>query len=225
MRIIGLIPVRGGSKGIPRKNLQNINGIPLVGRKIMQAKESLCNEVWVSTEDEEIKNVAVKFGANLIDRPIELATDEAGTESVLKHAVEILKVSENDVLVLLQATSPLIKLESINNCIKKLISDARLGCVMTLRPAHPFMWVTKDNLIWEPSGHERQVRKRRQELDVSGWETGGCYAIKIGHFQEKNIRFPEPTGAVYVSHLESLDIDTIDELEIASQILKIYSSL
>jgi CMP-N-acetylneuraminic acid synthetase len=224
MRIIGLIPVRGGSKGIPRKNLQNINGIPLVAHKIIQAKKSLCNEVWVSTEDEEIKKVAAEFGASLINRPIDLATDEASTDSVLKHAVKILKVSKEDVLVLLQATSPLIKLESINNCINKLINNARLGSVLTLRESHPFMWVTKDDLIWEPSGHERQVRKRRQELDVSGWETGGCYAIKIGHFKEKNVRYPEPTGAVAVSHLESLDIDTIDELETASQILKIYGA-
>ena len=109
--------------------------------------------------------------------------------------------------------------------INKLINDASLGCVMTIREAHPFMWVTKDNLIWEPSGHERQLRKRRQELDISGWETGGCYSIKIRHFEEKNIRYPEPTGAVSVSHLESLDIDTIDELETASQILKIYGTL
>lgn len=225
MRIIGLIPARGGSKGIPRKNLQNINGIPLVAHKIMQAKKSLCNEVWVSTEDEEIKEVAEKFGASLIHRPIDLATDEASTDSVLKHAVKMLKVSKEDILVLLQATSPLIKLESINNCINKLINDSSLGCVMTLREAHPFMWVTKDNLIWEPSGHERQLRKRRQELDISGWETGGCYSIKIGHFEEKNIRYPEPTGAVPVSYLESLDIDTIDELETASQILKIYGTL
>ncbi len=225
MRIIGLIPARGGSKGIPRKNLHNLNGIPLVAHKIEQAKKSLCEEVWVTTEDDEIKKVARKFGAGVIDRPVELATDEASTDSVLKHAVKILKVSKEDILVLLQATSPLITLDSINKCISKLINENSLGCVITLREAHPFMWTTKDKLNWEPSGHDRLSRRRRQELDISGWETGGCYAIRIGHFQKKNIRYPEPTGAITVSHLESLDIDTIEELKTASEILKAYDKL
>ena len=108
MRIVALIPARGGSKGIPRKNLRDLNGVPLVAHKIIQAQKSLCSEIWVSSEDIEIQNISQKFGAKVINRPTELATDEAGTDLVIVQAINYLQLNQIDVLVLLQPTSPLI---------------------------------------------------------------------------------------------------------------------
>ena len=220
MRIVALIPARGGSKGIPRKNLRDLNGIPLIAHKIIQAQESLCSEVWVSSEDIEIQNISQKFGAKVINRPAELATDEAGTDLVIIQAINYLQLDENDILVLLQPTSPLIKVESINKCIKKLMEYKELGSVITLRESHTFNWITKDDLNWEPFGHDRYARKRRQELSRSAWETGGCYALRITITPEAVSYHQAPTGVVAVSHIESLDIDILEDLKDAAMVLK-----
>jgi CMP-N-acetylneuraminic acid synthetase len=84
MKIIGLIPARGGSKGIPKKNLAPIAGSTLVGHKISQALSSNCTEVWVSTDSDDIKNEAVLKGAKVLDRPAHLSTDESSTDSTLQ---------------------------------------------------------------------------------------------------------------------------------------------
>jgi N-acylneuraminate cytidylyltransferase len=144
MRVIGLIPARGGSKGIPGKNLRFVGGNPLIGHKIIQAKKSLCTEIWVSTDDSEISRVSKNFGASVINRPSELSTDQASTDTVLVHAVMSLNPSPNDIIVLLQATSPLLKLESLNACIDTLIENPHLNSVITIRETHPFMWETKN---------------------------------------------------------------------------------
>jgi N-acylneuraminate cytidylyltransferase len=219
MKLIGLIPARGGSKGIPRKNLRMVGGKPLMGHKISQAIESLCNEVWVSTDDAEISKVSESFGANVINRPVELSTDESSTDSMLIHAVHTLNPSLDDIIVLLQATSPLLKIESLNKCIQTLIDNPKLNSVITVRESHPFMWETLDGRNWEPNGHSRDKRPRRQDLAQGGWETGGCYAIRVNAIIEQQNRYPRPTGCVGVTHLESIDLDTFDDLNIIEEIL------
>src|SRR5712691_1233000 len=103
--ILGIIPARGGSKGIPRKNLRPLLGKPLLAWSVEAAKESRRLDAFaVSTEDREIARVARQYGADVIERPPELASDEASTLAVLQHA---LKVRPADVLVLLQPTSPI----------------------------------------------------------------------------------------------------------------------
>lgn len=220
MKIIALIPARGGSKGIKRKNLQLIDGVPLVGLKVKQALDSVCDEVWVTTDDEEISKVASNFGAGVINRPIELAADDTSTDLVLKHAVKVLNPGNEDILVLLQPTSPLLNVESINSCIEILRKNSSLSSVITVRQMHPFLWQKVNELDWQPSGHAREKRLRRQEMPIEGWETGGCYAISVEAFKEQGNRYPEPTSTVEVTHLESIDIDTLEDLHIVDAIYK-----
>src|SRR3990167_10488457 len=116
MKIIALILARGGSKGIPKKNIKMLNGIPLIGYALEQAK--LCtffDGIYVSTDDWEIKYVAENFGAKVIDRPAELATDTAKSVDAVKHA---LSVVEADVVVLLNACVPFLKEEDIRGVLK-----------------------------------------------------------------------------------------------------------
>ena len=120
MRIIALIPARGGSKGIPRKNLQIVQDTPLVARKIQNAFASKCTEVWVTTEDPEIIEVSNKYGAKIIKRPEYLTTDEASTRDTVLHALEYVNCNDQDLIVLLQVTSPLLKVSTINLCIEKI---------------------------------------------------------------------------------------------------------
>ena len=219
MRIIGLIPARGGSKGIPRKNLQNIHGIPLVARKIMQAKESLCNEIWVSTEDSEIRDLALKFDARVIDRPKELSQDNSGTDVVIFHAIKYLNLNNSDLIIILQPTSPLIKLDSINNCISKLLDNPFFGSILTIKESHLQVWTSKDNSVWQTSDPNMGERKRRQELDNTGWETGGCYALRVRSILLQDNMIPSPVGTISVNYLEALDIDTTFDLDAASDSL------
>jgi CMP-N-acetylneuraminic acid synthetase len=219
MKIIAVIPARGGSKGIPRKNLQDILGIPLIARKILQAKSSICSEVWVTTEDTEISEISEKYGAKIVKRPIHLSSDEASTIDTILHTLEFIKCDDDDLIVLLQATSPLVMVSTINLCVEKLISETHLNSVITIKDGHPFIWETSDGYFWNPNGHSRSKRARRQDLKQSGWETGGCYVVRAQSLRDKITMYPEPTGTVSVNALESIDIDTYEDLEIVRRIV------
>lgn len=114
MNILGLILARGGSKGVPRKNIKLLNGKPLISYVINESKK-VFEDVYVSTEDWEIKYVAENFGANVINRPPELATDTSKSIDVVKHA---LTVVEADVIVLLNCCTPLLKAQHIGEAVK-----------------------------------------------------------------------------------------------------------
>jgi len=225
VRIIAIVPARGGSKGIPRKNLRDICGEPLVARKIIQASASKCSEVWVSTDDQEIEDVSIKYGAEVIRRPKHLSTDESSTDDLLIHAMDVLRCADEDILVLLQPTSPLLQLSSLDACIGKLLQDPALGSVITVREGHPFMWESENGYTWNPDGHTRKLRPRRQELGLGGWETGGCYAIRVKNLREQHVRYPEPTSVVGVTYLEAIDIDSHEDLEVARQVLNVNQSI
>ena len=162
--IIGIIPARGGSKGIPRKNLCEVGGKNLILRGIELLGQTECDKIYVSTDDAEIASISKKNGAGVIDRPKELAGDQSSTESVLFHAVESLAMQLEDILVLHQITSPLIMAASVNTAISLLKNDSYLNSVLSVRGAHPFMWKEKNKNFWDPAGHERNFRPRRQDL-------------------------------------------------------------
>ena len=137
---IAIIPARGGSKGIPNKNLIEFCGKPLLAWSILQAKEAkTISQVYVSSDDEEILTTAAQFGAIPIRRPKELATDASSSEEALLHALnEIEKVGTNipDLVVFLQATSPLRTTEDIDGAVQKLIetrSDSLFSMAIFLK--------------------------------------------------------------------------------------------
>ena len=115
--ILGVIPARGGSKGIPRKNVKQINGKPLIAWTIEAARESkMIDRYVVSTEDEEIAQIVRGNSAEVLSRPSALATDEAATISVIQHAIEQIPC---DVVVLLQVTSPIRRPGLIDECVRE----------------------------------------------------------------------------------------------------------
>jgi CMP-N-acetylneuraminic acid synthetase len=119
---IAIIPARGGSKGLPGKNIKLLNNKPLIAWSIESALQSKkIDRVIVSTDSDDIKNVALKYGAEVIDRPTHLSTDEATTISVLEHIIE--EIPLVDSIVVLQPTSPLRDNNLIDNCIEKYESD------------------------------------------------------------------------------------------------------
>ena len=137
MRILTVIPARGGSKRLHRKNIYPLFGKPLMSYAIEACKGSQyldAQNIYVSTEDEEIAGVAIQYGAKVIDRPDELAEDHVWTQDVLSHALEWSERqtgSEFDVLVRVQANSPQITSDKIDECVKKL-QDYNLWEVFTV---------------------------------------------------------------------------------------------
>ena len=147
-KILAIIPARGGSKGVPRKNIKLMNGYPMIYYTINAALNSeLINRVIVSTDDEEIAQVAKKYEAEVpFRRPDELANDMASSLSVLKHTVRWLNDNENyvpDVVVFLLTTYPLRKSKHIDMAIKKLIeTNAKSVCTVYETDKHPY-WMSE----------------------------------------------------------------------------------
>lgn len=169
--ILGITPARGGSKGIPRKNLRMIAGKPLLAWTIDSArKSSLLDHFVISTEDTEIDIFVRSRGVDVVRRPFELATDQATSLSVLQHALSIIHA---DIVVLLQCTSPVRADDLIDRCISHFLSS-HCDSLATGYYCGLYEWGTYDN-------------KRRQELN--GWfhDDGSVYVLKAENIMNGNL--------------------------------------
>lgn len=171
IKIVSLIPLRWGSKSIPYKNIKVIWWQPLCNWTINASLWSkLINETWVSTDDEKIKDIALKAWAKVIDRPKEFWTDTASTESVMIHFMENI---DFDILVTIQATSPLTSPEDLDNALNKFFEewyDSMLTWVLTKR-----FFRTKE---WKSLNYDFMHRPRRQEFDWTIMENWAFYITK-----------------------------------------------
>lgn len=217
--IIGLIPARGGSKGIPRKNLAFLGGKTLLEIGVDKLFMSGCDEVFVSTDDQEISEYTRKYGAKVINRPSEISEDTSSTESVILHAVNAIRIDPNDTLVIHQITSPMITVKSIVFCIKSL-ENSKFNSAVSVFQESPFIWVENELQEWEPNNHDRASRPRRQDLTKSGIETGGIYVAKVKGIIEQLNRFPAPTICVPITYIEAIDINTKADLNDARKLFK-----
>ncbi len=161
MKIIGITPARGGSKGVPRKNIKEIAGKPLIAWTIEAAKESkLLDDYFVSTEDLEIAEVAKDYGAKVIERPKELAEDHVVTIDVLR---DFLNKIEADILVLLQCTSPVREKGLVDKCIQRFL-ETKTDSLATGFICDLFEWGT--------------YNQRRQDLKGFFHDDGNVYVAK-----------------------------------------------
>ena len=219
--IIAIIPVRGGSRRILRKNLVELAGRPLLAHSILHAKQSnYVKKVYVSTEDPEIAHVAKTYNAEVVERPFHLAADNATSESALMHALDsIRKVEGNDpdLVVFLQATSPVRKLSDIDNAIELLY--ARDGD--SLFSAHRNV-----GLIW---GHGDDVysinydfknRKQEQEMDKQYRENGSIYVFKPEILRKYNNRLGGKILIYEMDYWSSFQIDEPEDLELVSWVMQ-----
>lgn len=215
-----MIPARGGSKGIPGKNLQRVNGRTLVSRSVSAALRSGCfSDVYVSTDDPDIADEAAKFGASPLMRPMELARDESTSESVLLHHLRQGDDSGSDFLAFLQCTSPFVSIESLRNASNR-ISEGMYQSVFSSTADHTFQWRMSADGNCQPHGHDQSLRARRQDLPPIVSETGGFYFMSSQSFLREQTRFCGRVGTVAVSKLESLEIDTFEDLAMAQQLAK-----
>lgn len=211
MTAVALIPARGGSKRIPRKNLRLCGGHPMVAWSIRAAIEAGL-DAWVSTDSEEIATVATDYGARVIERPAELADDTADLESVIAHAAAVWSVSgvQWDALALLQPTSPLRWAEHVSAAVA-LVGDSADGVVGVVRmPAAAFRWHGAGDGS-EPGYH---TRPRTQDITTLV-ETGALYVVSREAWQAHGRRYGARPHAYVLSGIDGWDIDEEWQLEIA----------
>jgi N-acylneuraminate cytidylyltransferase len=219
MSNIAIIPCRGGSKGIPRKNLQLVHGVPLVIRSIYTCLNAGIDEVFVSTDDETIAAYAIVAGAKVLNRPSVLSQDHSSTDEVLAHAIQSLidlGYKGNDRLFLLQATSPFTQSSTLLNGIRLLEENPNSG-IFTTQEWHGFIWNLNDQIA-TPDHHDHRSRSRRQDLSPRVLETGGIYGAKIDSFLTSKIRFVDPLIAIHVGRKEGIEIDSREDLDFCNNI-------
>jgi YrbI family 3-deoxy-D-manno-octulosonate 8-phosphate phosphatase len=218
--VVAIVPARGGSKGVLRKNLRRVGGIPLVARAVDAARRcGAIDRVVVTTDDADIAAVAAEWGAEVIVRPAELAGDSASSESALLHALEVLEERGVDVGVVafLQATSPFIDVAALDEAVQ-LVRSRRRDSVFSAVETYGFLWARTPASAAEAINHDAAVRPRRQDRDPHHLETGAFYVMRAAGFRAVGHRFFGSVGIAEVPPRTAIEIDTEGELEVARAI-------
>lgn len=211
LSVIAIIPARGGSKGIPKKNIINVVGKPLISYVIEAAKSSkFISKVFVSTDDDEIAAVAKEFNADVIMRPSELSKDDSPSELALLHVIDHLKKNGQKnpgIIVFLQCNCPLTSSDDIDQTIIKLLTESA-DTAFTGTPSHYFLWTENSNGEAITINHDKNVRKRRQDCEPQYIETGSVYAMRCEGFLKYKHRF---FGKIVINIIPPERVLDIDE--------------
>ncbi|WP_073391121.1 acylneuraminate cytidylyltransferase [Jatrophihabitans endophyticus] len=206
-RVVAVIPARGGSKGVPGKNVTEVGGRPLVARAVAAARAAgHVDRVLVSTDDPLIASAARDAGAEIVDRPVALADDTATSESALRHALDT-AAPEAEVVLLVQCTSPFLSADDVDGVAAAVLGGA--DSAFTAAVSHGF--------LWRPDGtgvnHDPATRPRRQDRPVELLETGAAYAMRVDGFRRTGHRFFGRVVPVAVDPARTLEIDEPADLD------------
>lgn len=220
MKTLIVIPARGGSKRIPRKNVRIMCGKPLICYSIENAKALTAHmdlDVAVSTDDEELAGIVAKRGVEVIKRPAELATDKVTLDPVIFHAVEYmeaLKGKKYDTVITMQATSPTLKYETIQAAIE-FFENSEWDTVISAMNKPHLSWGLKDGVITK--NYEKRLNS--QELPPNYLETGGFLITRRNCVSEQG-RIGEKVNIFQISEEEAIDIDTYSDWVLCENILR-----
>ena len=209
-KIIAIIPARGGSKGIPRKNIRLLAVKPLIAYSIEAAvKSRYIDRVIVSTEDEEIAEISRRYGAEVIKRSKEMATDIAPTEPVIVQVVKWLEENmcyKADTLVLLQPTSPLRNSKHIDEALD-IFLNSDYDSLLSVCPSHAFIWKIGEAGAY-PINYDFKNRPRRQDKEPEYRENGAIYITRYETFMRNQNRLGGKIGLYIMPEECSVEIDT-----------------
>lgn len=227
-KVLGVIPARGGSKSVPRKNLAPLNGKPMLAWTIQAAQESrLLTHFVVSSEDQEIIRVAQQYGALApFVRPAEFATDEAPSLPVVQHAVREMEQRNGityDFVVLLQATSPLRNGADIDSALEKLIHTGADSVISVVRVAHHhparMRFIQDDLLVQLPMGEAREMQ-RRQDLPPVYIRNGAIFATRRNVVMEQNSMLGKISRPYVMPESRSANVDTKFDFLVVEEMMK-----
>jgi N-acylneuraminate cytidylyltransferase len=210
MKIVSVILARGGSKGIPNKNIIDVNGKPLLWYSINASLNSNISETWVSTDSKRIAIVAQGYGAKVLDRPKELATDISQSDDSLIHFANNV---DFDILVFIQPTSPLLGSEYINKGLEMMDT---YDSVFSAYKEH---WVPRWTLDSIPVEWDINNRPRRQDKKELYVENGAFYISTRDRILDSKLRYSGNIGIVEMQQQHSFQIDTTNDLKLVSKLL------
>ncbi|XHM63022.1 cytidylyltransferase domain-containing protein [Streptomyces nigra] len=223
-RVLAVIPARGGSKGVPAKNLAAVGGVPLVARAVRACRASrLVTDVVVSTDDRAIAEAARQAGAEVVLRPAAIAGDTATSEAAVLHALdshEALHGAPVDVVLLVQCTSPFLVRDDIEK-VAAAVAENGADTAVTVAPFHGFVWreTEETDASGESTGggghgvnHDPSHRPRRQDRPEDFLETGAAYAMDAAGFRKHGHRFFGRTELVRTDPARVLEIDDPHDL-------------
>lgn len=227
MKILGIIPARGGSKGVKRKNISLLGQKPLIAHTISAAISSKLDRVVVSTEDTEIATIASEFNAEVpFVRPMELASDTANSIDVAIHGLkemERIDQTNYDAVMYLQPTTPFRTVKDINKCLEMLKNDAKADSVISVvdvQGSHPArMKYIENGYLIDPDFCEKIENQNRQELTPMFIRNGAIYLTKKSTLLGASFK-----GNLSLAHVmslnDSINIDSVEDFEFAQWIYK-----
>ena len=232
MRVLGVIPARGGSKGVPRKNIRLLNGRPLLEYTAAAALASTSlSRVILSTDDETIAEVGRRCGLDVpFLRPAGLATDATPTLPVIQHAVAFVESAGEvvDAICILQPTTPLRRARDIDECVERLRASAAdaIVTIVPVPPEHNPHWV----YFRDPAGHlrlstgEREPIPRRQSLPRAFRREGSVYVVRRAAVMERHTLFGDRLIGHPLDPEQCVDINTDGDWARAEQLMRALST-
>ena len=229
MKILAIIPARGGSKGIPRKNLADVCGRPLIAWSIETGLELLklgvISRCIVSTDDKEIADVATQHGADVpFMRPDEAATDTAKALAYVEHALDTLEAEDGlyDAVMLLQPTSPIRNSNAfaeVTNRFKAGNSDSMISCYQEDYINELVMYDDQDDGTLKPRSELHNKGVRRQEHGPAMVRNGALYITKVPYLRETSQLVCDQPMLLEMSKIDSIDVDTLEDLKLLRAVL------
>jgi CMP-N-acetylneuraminic acid synthetase len=217
MKTIAIIPARGGSKRLPNKNILSLGGIPLIAHSILYAQKNkdIIDDIYVSTDDQAIKNIALQYGAKVIDRPVSLSGDFEPTVSTLKHVLEAIEYKVENV-ILLQPTNPL-RPEKLLREAFGIYQKENYDSLFTVSRSHQKLGKVIDDMFL-PFNYE--LGQRSQDIEPLYFENGLLYISKAKLILEDKIisetAYPYEVDSIFAT----IDIDTQEDLDYAEYLIK-----
>jgi N-acylneuraminate cytidylyltransferase len=212
MKNIAIIPARGGSKRLPKKNIKLLDGVPLMALSILFAKanSAIIDEIYVSTDDEDIKNIALEYGAKVIDRPRNISGDHEPTVSALKHVLQSID-SEVENVILLQATNP-IRPENLLKDTFEIYQKENCSSLFTVSRNHKkFGKIINQKFV----PYNYKIGQRSQDLEPLYFENGLLYITKASLILQ-DIIIGEDAFPFEIDHIfANVDIDTQEDFDYA----------
>lgn len=220
--VLAIIPARGGSKGIPHKNIAKLNGKPLIAYTIECAKKSkFVHEIVVSTDDSKIADISKRYGVKTLRRPSSLAQDRSSSESVFYHVLSTIKEDFPDIVVILQPTSPLRTSSDIDAAVK-LFLKSKCDSVVSVCPVeHPPHWIYKKTSTDRLTSLLGKTLKRRQDASNYYRLNGAVYVTSAKQFLKRKKILTTNIKGYVMPHERSVDIDSLLDLKFAEFLLTV----
>lgn len=222
MKVVAVIPARGGSKRLPKKNLLPLAGKPLLAHSIEQARAAQSvSRTIVTTDSDEIAAIARDFGAEVVRRPATLADDTATSESALAHALQILKESEGyipELVVFLQCTSPIRCATDIDMAVQ-MLSLQKADSLLSVCRTHTFLWRRGPNGA-ESVNYDYRSRRRTQDMPEEFVENGSIYVFKPWVLEKFNNRLGGTIALFEMGFWTAWQIDTQDDFDFCEWVME-----